>query len=863
MLSQSFELTIRQLCEDILSEPIPEALPGKIIDHMQATFPVEWSTLWVTEQKGVGGAKRLRLAAAAGPATKLLATEQGAPAVYDFGEGLTGEIAARRKTINITKPKDFRLYHTVRKYDRVMYGRSEAGELCRCVLGVPLLLKSTSATGLSDADDWRVIGVLKLENVRQTERHPEPYFTQRDQEIVEGYAAVIAVALEKAQMRADSVRIGQGLLEVSASLLAKLGERPNLDEIVRQTANVISAEACALWLRSGLELRLEAAHGYPGENRDVPPYHLEVATGPEGEGPGTSSDQSKPETERYCRAGLTVFVANTTRPVNLKTFEEVRSHFAWRGAHDGRMWNKPPGEACYSLVAIPLVDNETKDLKGVFKVENKRPTIFQLQSYFTDEDQQLLTTLGNSISLSLIISERIERLRRLEHLVSNVRVLDGPDVALFFILTGLTHGGGLQYNRAMVFLKDERDPGRLVCPFAIGPIEREEWHREMQSGSARPDLNIDGLLREFHADKGKFYGNPMTKRWGGCQLFLHDGKRQIIARHAATRRDTAKYLSGDLQPGDVLHGFASGDFVLIPIYVEKNLEGVIYADNRFTGNRVNQFECEVLDLFAGMAGAILQGSRVPEKLRQERDQAWRSFSGVAAHRLGAEAGIIDNEVVQYIQPELGQAPSDPEGRLRVRGDVIEGSLKVIRQSVNRLRNAVRDYQQLSWEPEPPERFDLCDLIEATVRETTGNLKSIVVETRYDRRPIRIGARRRRLTYLFEELLLNAWKEVDAGDRASGARGPAEIKVLIDVRQERGQIKCIVSDNGPGIPHKLHGTLFKMHGKGRRGGTGLGLFIIGQILRDNGGSIDELTEGKPEGYNGACFRITLPVDVSAG
>ena len=34
-------------------------------------------------------------------------------------------------------------------------------------------------------------------------------------------------------------------------------------------------------------------------------------------------------------------------------------------------------------------------------------TIYQLQGYFTEEDQQLLTTLGNSISLSLIIAERI------------------------------------------------------------------------------------------------------------------------------------------------------------------------------------------------------------------------------------------------------------------------------------------------------------------------------------------------------------------------------------------------------------------------------------------------------------------------
>jgi len=49
MLKSSFEQTIRQLCEDVLSEPTPEALPEKIIDHVQRTFPVQWSTLWLTE----------------------------------------------------------------------------------------------------------------------------------------------------------------------------------------------------------------------------------------------------------------------------------------------------------------------------------------------------------------------------------------------------------------------------------------------------------------------------------------------------------------------------------------------------------------------------------------------------------------------------------------------------------------------------------------------------------------------------------------------------------------------------------------------------------------------------------------------
>ncbi len=865
MIKKPFEQTIRQLCEDVLSEPTPEALPEKIIDHVQKTFPVQWSTLWLTEQKGTGGGKRLRLAAAGGVAKKLLRAEHGGPAVYDFGEGLTGEIAQQAKTHNITKYDDFKNHTHARKYDDIMYEKAKAEDKCRCVLGVPLLLKSTGETSASEKHEWRVIGVLKLENIMESAEHSAAHFTPHDVEIVEAYAAVIAVALEKAQMRADSIRIGAGLLDVSKSLLARLGEPPKLDEIVRQTANVISAEACSLWLRSGLQLCLRAAYGYPNKEQ-VDPYPLEKkAEDNEQATLGTAAEESK-EHVRYPGVGLTVFVAQTGESLNLTTAADVRNHFAWKGANDGRMWNKPRGSACYSLVAIPLVDNETQDLMGVFKIENKKPTLFQLQSFFTKEDQQLLTILGNSISFSLIISERIDRLRRLERLVGDVRVLLDLDEALFFILTGLTHRDGLQYNRAMIFLVvDEAKPKQLVCQFAIGRVDPADWQDEMDRRKDEPFLNLDTLLQEFRDHKENYLHNPMMDRWKGCEVDTGNTDRSVIARHAVTLEpgptqepSTSKYLSGNLPSADMLSGFAKGDFVLIPITFEKKLKGIIYADNRFTGNRVNRFECEMLDLFAGMAGAIIQASAVPGKLQKERDEAWQDFSRPAAHRLGTEVGIIADEAELYIKPELDRAMPAPNGRIAVRGDVIGNSLKVIDQAVNRLRLAVRDYQRLAFVVEEPVDFDLCDLVEQTIRNTTSGLKGITVSSRYVDQPLWIRAARGGITYVFDELLINAWRQTQSDDGLEAGGEPPEMRVSIELRREQDRAVCIVSDNGSGVPAALTPTLFVKPNSGRKGGTGLGLYICAQILKGNKAEIELLTVGKPPGFDGACFKLTLPL-----
>lgn len=865
MPAKTFEQTTRELCEEILSEPRPELLPDKIIRHLAQTYHVQGSTLWLTEETGVAGEKRLRLAAADGNAIRLLTAENGGPAVYNFGEGLTGDIALRRQTVNITGYGDFAKCQHARKYDYVTYPNNDAEKNCRCVLGVPLSLKSISETENTAKAPWRVIGVLKLENITASLEHPEGYFTKRDVEEVEAYAAVLAVALEKAQMRADSIRIGAGLLDVSRNLLAELGESPNFDEIVKQTANAISAEACSLWLRSGMQLRLRAAYGCRCAKEEVPPYSLQTANQPPTD--GVADDQ---QAARFKGVGLTVYVGQSGMPLNLRTAEEVRRHFAWKGANDQLMWRKEHGNACYSLVAIPLIDKEINDLKGVFKIENKLPTLFQLQSYFTKDDQQLLTTLGNSISLSLVIYERIERLRRLERLVGDVRFLYDIDEAMYFILTGLTHRDGLQYNRAMLFLFDPLRPSKLVCRYAIGQVEPAHWQTEMDRTKDEGPLDLDVLLEEFRRNKDSPRTNPMLERWRGKEIDVAEHGTQVIAQYAAKpssdsliEYSSAKFLSGGLGRSDILSNFAWGDFVLIPIAFEKQLKGIIYADNRFTGNRVNRFECQMLDLFGGMAAAIIQASGVPDKLKKERDQAWESFSRPAAHRIGTEIGIIDGEALFYLMRELDSAPKvskgPSKGRIQVDGEVVRKRLEVVRQAVNRLRLAARDYQRLSFvESESMEDFNLCELIHLAVEQTTSKFEDIRVSVSCPTSPAMVRATRGGITYIIEELLINAWKEVHFAVTERGTQKMNEISVLIEIRLEQNRVVCLVADNGNGIPPYILPHLFQQPKSGRPGGTGLGLFLCRQIAARNNGTIELWTEENPQGFKGASFRITLPI-----
>jgi signal transduction histidine kinase len=90
-------------------------------------------------------------------------------------------------------------------------------------------------------------------------------------------------------------------------------------------------------------------------------------------------------------------------------------------------------------------------------------------------------------------------------------------------------------------------------------------------------------------------------------------------------------------------------------------------------------------------------------------------------------------------------------------------------------------------------------------------------------------------------------------------GTVEVDVrFVDVDVDGGSapgVEVVVSDHGDGIPDNTRARIFTKFWRGgnRRGGTGLGLFIVKGIVEAHGGTI---TAGQADG-GGAQFRFTLP------
>ena len=69
------------------------------------------------------------------------------------------------------------------------------------------------------------------------------------------------------------------------------------------------------------------------------------------------------------------------------------------------------------------------------------------------------------------------------------------------------------------------------------------------------------------------------------------------------------------------------------------------------------------------------------------------------------------------------------------------------------------------------------------------------------------------------------------------------------------VELRVSDNGPGFPAELLGTLFEPYVTTKPKGTGLGLAVVKKIVEEHGGMI--VAEN---GDEGACMVIRLPLEM---
>lgn len=474
-------------------------------------------------------------------------------------------------------------------------------------------------------------------------------------------------------------------------------------------------------------------------------------------------------------------------------------------------------------------------------------------------------TLGRTIArLLMLVSERTYRLQETSiELKSKVEelaliktiteaVVKTTDIhkALKIILTGVTSGRAFGFNRAGIFLVDERHE-YLLGKHAVGPKNKQEaleiWNRLTATSL---NQQIENILDESPVET-----DYLHKRVEKIKIPLTD-EANIFIR--ALAEENPRIFRKGLIPSELENTirayFDFNEFVIIPLKAEGPSLGLLVADNYYSGQPITESTIDALYTLAVACTTLLENTLLHSQLSlrlKELEQVNRLLREnqnylIRTERL-ADIGKLATTVAHEFRTPLVTIGGFARRMLRTikPGNSGGRELKIIASEVDRLEmitGELLEYsRQVKLDLKPR---NLNDLVRHSLELMEGQLTSggIKLKTKFSRDNIYSRLDDRRFSQVIFNIVGNAIEAMNRGGM-----------LTVSTRLDNDFVILEISDNGCGIDVDDKSQLFNLFFTTKSRGSGLGLPISKKIVEDHGGYIKlESSAGE-----GACFSLFFP------
>lgn len=199
------------------------------------------------------------------------------------------------------------------------------------------------------------------------------------------------------------------------------------------------------------------------------------------------------------------------------------------------------------------------------------------------------------------------------------------DRILYIILSGITHGDGLNFNRAILFLAWDRR-NELRVSRSAGPGSGEEAHR-IWEGIKAEKLNLQTLLNRYSQNSSQ--SQVLSSQLFGFSFKMDEAHAlesmeamhyelvDIISHCVATRMPF--FLNGVEAS---YHDWVSGrflnfrNFACVPIMLKGEVFGVILTDNYYNQRIISSDEMRGLSGVANLASIALERAILYKRLKE-------------------------------------------------------------------------------------------------------------------------------------------------------------------------------------------------------------------------------------------------------
>jgi diguanylate cyclase (GGDEF)-like protein len=186
------------------------------------------------------------------------------------------------------------------------------------------------------------------------------------------------------------------------------------------------------------------------------------------------------------------------------------------------------------------------------------------------------------------------------------------DEILYIILTGVTAHIGLGFNRALLFLINEKE-GLIEGKMGIGPESGEEANR-VWNYIEQEKLDLEDLINAYktsHAVPESKFSRQLQQ----LRFSLSEQKEKLLS--LAVLEGMPLHLSKETIQNythdPIIQLLNTEELVVVPLKAKDKVNGIILADNIITRKPISKDELRMLIMLSNQAGLAIENSQLYEK----------------------------------------------------------------------------------------------------------------------------------------------------------------------------------------------------------------------------------------------------------
>jgi len=214
------------------------------------------------------------------------------------------------------------------------------------------------------------------------------------------------------------------------------------------------------------------------------------------------------------------------------------------------------------------------------------------------------------------LQERLERAQRemtiLYDISNAMRTTLELNYILYIILTGVTAHTGLGFNRALLFLVNNKERV-LEGTMAIGPESGEEAQK-IWTTIETEHKNFEDMIAAYKLWAAASKKSSLSRALANLKIPLNADTGGVLA--AAYVDGTPMHIGKErlvaYTNDPLLKVFKTTELIIMPLKAKDKVNGLIIADNLYTQKPITEHDLKIFTMLANQAGHAIENSQLYE-----------------------------------------------------------------------------------------------------------------------------------------------------------------------------------------------------------------------------------------------------------